>query len=642
MCGITGILNFSNSTTRASEHLVESMTKVLQHRGPDDSGVYVNADGTLGLGFRRLSIIDLSEAGHQPMSADDGNLHVVFNGEIYNHRRLRSELTARGYCYRSETDTESILYAYQEWGTSFVSRLYGMFAIAIWDARKNTILLARDRIGIKPLYYYLGSDFIVFASEIKAILKHPLVPCAVDDQALADYLSLMMVPGESTMFRGIRKLAPGNMLTVDSYGDAAFTTYWDLNHRTENHAPSDLGREDYCVENVRRLLRDSISDRMMSDVPFGVLLSGGIDSSLNVALMAELMDRPVQTFSVGHGSLQKYDELKYARQVANQFGTEHHEMMLEERDVIDFLPKMVWHQDEPNGDPVCAPMYFVSKLARDSGTIVVQVGEGSDEQFVGYQHYLKELQYFQWFYRIVPSPVAAAAFHASKTLKPYHLGIEYLRRAARRDQAFHGGALAFSEHLKGSLLNREFRSRVLGAGRIAQKYAIEALNSAVDTAASDYLRSISYIELKSRLADLLLMRVDKMSMAASVEARVPFLDHRLVEFTMQIPWHLKIKGNIPKYILKRAAEGILPENIIYRRKQGFAAPIAEWLRAGRLRLVAREVIFESPLVRTGPLVGSFIDTLFRRHSAGRMDHSVQIWNLVVLCQWYDTYASRGR
>lgn len=641
MCGIVGIFNYSGNESLITTGVLEKMSDEIQHRGPDDNGVFVSTDKHVGLAFRRLSIVDLSEAGHQPMSANGGSVWLVFNGEIYNHLMIRKDLEDKGYRYHSRTDTETILYAYLEYGLDFISKLYGMFAIAIWDSRIDQLLLVRDRIGIKPLYYTTQAGALFFASEIKAIVKHPHIDYELNEQGMYDYLSLLVTPPNESLFRGIHKLEAGHYLTINKKGDIYKKKYWDLTHQTEVFDPTQFSDESFCIENIRRLLRDSIKLRMMSDVPFGVLLSGGIDSSLNVALMSEQMSRPVETFSVGYKDLERYNELAQARQVSQQFKTNHHEILLEERDLIDFLPKMIWHQDEPNADPVCVPMFFVSKLARDSGTIVVQVGEGSDEQFAGYMHYLREMRFQQYYYRLLPSPAQQIAYKMLKKLRPNWVLTDYARRAAHRDAPFYGGAIAFTEELKTRLATPKFSQVSAISGRIASEYSnrLRGMENGAPIN-RNFLREMIYFEFKSRLAELLLMRVDKMSMATSIEARVPFLDHRLVEFSFRIPTNLKTKNRIPKYILKRAAEGIIPDDIIYRKKQGFAAPVREWLRTGKLAGFARDHIFGSDLLKLGFFNAEFINYMFVKHTSGQVNFDREIWSLLVLCMWYDTFMSK--
>lgn len=636
MCGIVGFFNYSGTLNRVSSDLLNHMTEQIRHRGPDDGGIFLSTDHRIGFGFRRLAIVDLSPAGHQPMTNEDESIWLVFNGEIYNHLDIRTDLEAKGYRYKSKTDSETILYAYQEYGIDFITKLLGMFSIAIWDKSKQQLLLVRDRIGIKPLYYFIQDGILFFGSEIKALLANPSIPREVNFQGLYDYLTFLTTPPNETLFKGIYKLEAGHSLIIDSTGTIKKTQYWNLNYESNLYDTRSLTDENFCIANIRSLLRDSIKLRMMSDVPFGVFLSGGIDSSLNVALMSELMIRPVETFSIGYKDLEKYNELEYARKISKHFGTNHHEFFLEEKDFIDFLPLMIWHLDEPNADPVCVPMYYASKLARESGTIVAQVGEGSDEQFAGYLHYLRELRYRRYYYSLLPKIIHRFGHIFFQKLTPDSILVDYARRAMTRDASFYGGAIAFTEEAKGKLLDQSFIQTLEPSGRIPAHYDNELKEITNSTQHHiSYLKNIMYYEFKSRLAELLLMRVDKMSMAASIEARVPFLDHRLVEFSFLIPQNLKIKHGIPKYILKKSAEGIIPNEIIYRKKQGFSAPIREWLRSGQLARYAYERIMESGLMELGLLQKEYVRYLFDRHSLQDAKFDGQIWTLLIASMWYD-------
>src|SRR5918995_1099141 len=408
MCGICGVWEYGATRGDVNRELVERMRDEMQHRGPDDAGELIFDEGRGGLGFRRLSIIDLSAAGHQPMRGCREDLWLVFNGEIYNHAALRQGLAARGHTYHSQTDSETIIHAYEERGSDFVYDIEGDYAIALWDAKLDQLVLVRDRIGVKPLYFYQKNGRFIFASEIKAILQHPSVTAEVDEDAMYHYLTFMTTPAPSTLFRDIKKIPAGHMLTVERNGEIRMKQYWDA-------LPSRVAEARTEAEHraeILRLLRESIRKRMMSDVPFGVFLSGGVDSSANVALMSEQMSRPVETFTVGFTDAEYLNELEQARRIAKQFGTNHHEVIISEKEMHEFLPQMVFHQDEPIADPVCVPLYYVSKLARDSGTIVVQVGEGSDEIFGGYDWFGTYLRIYENFWR-----------HAERTP-------QFLRRAA--------------------------------------------------------------------------------------------------------------------------------------------------------------------------------------------------------------------
>ncbi len=654
MCGICGILNYGNTVDTIDESLLGKMSDRIAHRGPDDSGTFVSPDRKAGFGFRRLSIVDLSAAGHQPMCSPDNSVALMMNGEIYNHLVLRKDLEAKGYRYRSRSDTETVLYAYQEYGVQFVDKLLGMFAIAIWDQKAKRLVLARDRIGIKPLYYTFSNGNFIFGSEIKAILEHPSVHREMDDEALEHYLTFLITPAPSTLFRDIHKLEPGHRMVVDVHGNVTKERYWDPVAGGVQPSIDFYGNpisdsvfrvgdypmtEEHCVATIRKLLKQSIKDRMMSDVPFGVFLSGGIDSSTNVALMAELMDRPVDTFSVGIRDLEKYNEMQYARQIAKQFKTNHREVIIDQKDAFEFLPKLIFHQDEPLADPVCIPLYFVSKLARDNGTIVVQVGEGSDEQFAGYQWMLRELKFYEsaWkYYRLLPGFVRSALYRGIEPLlssRQSYLILDYIRKATEGDELFWGGAINFTEAHKRGLYAARRRSSGHSTAELARQWHAEVMARDPNP---DYLKRMIYLEFRNRLPELLLMRVDKMSMATSVEARVPFLDHRMVEYTMRVPAALKIKNGEPKYILKKAVEGIIPHEIIYRKKQGFAAPVDEWLR-GEWYGFARSKLLESHFVREGYFRKETVAAILDNHKSGKRNQGQYLWNLLNLILWHERW-----
>jgi asparagine synthase (glutamine-hydrolysing) len=653
MCGICGIFNYGNSTPTFDEALLVKMSDTIRHRGPDDSGTFISPEKHVGFGFRRLSIVDLSRAAHQPMFSQDGSVVIVFNGEIYNHQVLRKEFEATGYRYRSRSDTESIINAYQEYGLDFVHKLLGMFAIAIWDQKKQQLVLARDRIGIKPLYYTIASGNFIFGSEIKAILQHPAVYREFNEEALDAFLTFLVSPAPLTMFKNIYKLEPGHRMVIGRDGQIRKEQYWDpvpiglqpsidldgtpIPHSKLLEAGPPTS-EEACISTIRTLLKQSVKDRMMSDVPFGVFLSGGIDSSTNVALMAALMDRPVDTFSVGFRDLEKYNELQYARQIAKEFKTNHHEVIIDQKLAFDFLPKLIYHQDEPIADPVCIPLYFVSKLARDNGTIVIQVGEGSDEQFAGYESYLRELRFYRWLWRpyqtlrLFPRSVLRLATERYTRSHDY-LRLDYVRKATQQDELFWGGVNVFTETHKKSLLNSYQQGRDHRARELARHWHGEILRRDPQ---ADYLKRMVYLEFKNRLPELLLMRVDKVSMATSVESRVPFLDHRLVEYSMTIPNRFKVKAGVPKYILKKAVEGLIPSNIIHRKKQGFAAPVNEWLRSEWFGFMESRIL-NSSLMKQNIFNREFIRTLIKDHEDGRRDEGLPLWALLNLTLWYDNW-----
>lgn len=464
------------------------------------------------------------------MCNQDQTIWIVFNGEIYNHLEIRKELEKLGYKYRTKSDTETIIYAYEQFGFDFIHKLNGMFAIAIWDERKKLFIAYRDRIGKKPFYYTFQNGQFIFASEIKSILKHTEVRKELNLNALSNYLTFLIPPSPETMFDGIKKLPAGHRLILNQTGELKIEEYYDVLNSENEKIETD---EELIKNNILQLLRQSIKDRMISDVPFGVFLSGGIDSSTNVALMAELMDRPVDTFSVGYKDFKEFNEFNYARKVAEIFKTNHHEILIDVKDALEFLPKLVYHQDEPLADPVCIPLYFVSKLARENGTIVVQVGEGSDEEFAGYPWMLRELRLTKinnYIFKNMPS-IFNSIFY--KLIKKFWseegklLELDYLRRIKDRQEIYWGGAINFTKEHKNKLLLKGLNNSYDIVKQVYDKYRSKSK-------VNDPLRQMIYLEFKNRLPELLLMRVDKMSMATSVEARVPFLDYRLVEYSFKI------------------------------------------------------------------------------------------------------------
>ena len=634
---------YGAASGRVGVGLVERMRDRMEHRGPDDSGARVFDDGRLGLGFRRLAIVDLSHAGNQPMSGCEGaGVWLVFNGEIYNHAGLRAGLERRGHVYRSRTDSETIIHLYEERGLDFINEIEGDFAIALWDSRRERLVLARDRVGVKPLYFMHASGRLIFASEIKSILAHTEVAAEVNEEALYHYLSFLTTPAPRTLFAGINKIPAGHMLVVGRDGSVETKRYWDAlppDARTNGDGARAVSEEEHRAE-ILRLLRDSISKRMMADVPFGVFLSGGVDSSANVALMAEQMSRPVETFTVAYKDHAELNELDSARDIATRFGTNHHEVLIDERDMLDLLPRMVFHQDEPLADPVCVPLYYVSKLARESGTIVVQVGEGSDELFSGYDKYVKYLRLYERFWRHAERAPRLARRAAGALASPLVVAAtgnaeasELARRFGAGESPFWGAAVVFGEGLKSRLVSRELRAR-LGALSSYEVVREDLERIERERPHSDFLARMTYLELKLRLPELLLMRVDKMTMAASIEARVPFLDHRLVEYAMGVPRSLKVEGRSGKHVLKRALEEVLPRDVLYRPKRGFGAPVEGWFRgASAAELESR--VRNSPLRRRDFLDYSFVARLFEEHRRGARDHGFHLWTLLNLSLWYE-------
>jgi asparagine synthase (glutamine-hydrolysing) len=584
MCGIAGVLSFTNSAFRVSEPYLTRMRDVMAHRGPDGAGIFVSPDRRLGLGFRRLAIIDLSERAMQPMSNEDGTLWVVFNGEIYNHAEIRAELERRGgHRWKTDhSDTEVILHAFEEWGIDCLQKFRGMFAIALWDAKQRQLWLIRDRIGVKPLYYSIHHGRITFASEIKALLQDEEQKRGVNEEALYYYLSFNATPAPNTLFSGIQKLAPGTWLRVNEDGHVQESRYWDVLDHTR---PLTNVSEAEIAERILSELRTSVKLRKISDVPVGVFLSGGIDSSTNAALFSEGEGHPVRTFSIGYDrEYESYpSELPYARRIAHEVGAEHHELLLRESDLLNSLPLIIRHQDEPLADPVCVPVYYVSKLARDAGVIVCQVGEGSDELFWGYKYWKDSLRLQRLTNLLpIPSPLRELGLTGLDFVERsrgasyrHQFSCEVLKRALSNQPVFWGGAEVFSDSQKRQLLSPRLRKKF---AELSSWEALRPIRQRFDEKAWEPspLNWMTYLDLNLRLPELLLMRVDKMSMAVSLEARVPFLDHKFVELAMSIPEAVKTRNGVLKYILKKAVRGVIPDELIDRKKQGFGVPVYEW------------------------------------------------------------------
>ena len=577
MCGIVGALRFDGNGFRVTEPYITTMREQVVHRGPDGGDTWVDDEGRIGLGFRRLAIIDLSDAAMQPMTNEDGSIHLVFNGEIYNHAEIRAELEALGgHTFRTDhSDTEMIVHAFEQWGIDCLHRFRGMFALAIWDARSQELWLVRDRVGIKPLYFSVHHGRIVFGSEIKALLQDPAQERAVDEESFFHYLSFLTTPAPRTLFRGINKLPGGMWMRITADGAIREQRYWDP---LANAEPLTGVPDAEIAERILDVLRTSVQLRKVSDVPVGVFLSGGIDSSTNAALFSEGERDTVKTFSIGYeGEYETYkNELHYARQMAERVGAEHHERLLTVDDLLDFLPAMVRLQDEPIADPVCVPVYYVSKLARDNGVIVAQVGEGADELFWGYPAWKVYRNLQRYDDLPVPSVLKRAGVAAATKIgKGERREVEFLRRGADDQPIFWGGAEAFTHTQKQRLLSTRLRRDLVG---LSSWDVIEPIRARFDEQAWERspLAWMSYMDLNMRLPELLLMRVDKMSMGVSLEGRVPFLDHKFVELALSIPEDVKTRNGELKHILKRAVRGVIPDELIDRPKQGFGVPVYEW------------------------------------------------------------------
>ena len=587
MCGIAGTLVFDRSAFRITPAFAGRMRDAMRHRGPDGSGLYLSPDGRLALGHRRLSIIDLSTLANQPMANEDGSIWVVFNGEVYNHADLRADLVRRGgHTWQTDhSDTEVLLHAYEEWGIDFVHRLRGMFAFALWDGRKRELWLVRDRLGIKPLYYSTHHGRLNFASEIKALLQDPQQDRVVNERSLFDYFSFLSSPAPETLFDGIYKVPAGHWFRVQPDGSMQCRRYWDYLASTAEQL---TGTDDELAESLLGELRTAVRLHKISDVPMGVFLSGGVDSSLNAALFSEGEAAPIHTFTIGYkGQHESYgDETPHARQMAGRIGATHHELMLDAEDLVSFLPRMIEMQDEPLGDPVCVPVYYVSKLARDHGVTVCHVGEGSDELFGGYEswHRMQSIQermdrWLPGIQRAALRTLAVAGF--SRTVH-----YEWLRRRAQGQPVFWSGVESFSRYGKFRLISPRLREsfREYQSWQVIHPFYEDFCRRSGDT---HPLAWMSYSNLVLRLPELLLMRVDKMAMSVGLETRVPFLDHVFVELAGRIPITRRCDAQGPKRLLKRAARGLVPDELLNRRKQGFGVPMHEWF-VGRLQRLIRD------------------------------------------------------
>jgi asparagine synthase (glutamine-hydrolysing) len=621
MCGICGIVNFI-VTDHVDRQLVERMTSAQAHRGPDDYGYFV--DGNAGLGHRRLSIIDLS-GGKQPIFNEDGSVVVVFNGEIYNYADLTADLLDRGHQFATRSDTETIVHAYEEYGDECMRDFRGMFAFAIWDRRQKRLLLVRDRLGIKPVYYYTGKDFFVFASEIKSLLQHPQVPREVDRQALDLYLALRYVPGPRTMFKNIFKLQPGHRMTVDPNG-VRIAKYWDLNYDS---------RRNIDLEEFQHLLEESVRLRLIAEVPLGVFLSGGLDSTAMLAMMSRIKEGDrVKTFSVGYESsgageseIEEANEFEFAREAAARFGAEHHEFRLTAEDFRKAIPKMVSHLDEPMADPTCIPLYFISKLARNYITVVLS-GEGADETMAGYTFYRKMLAVENVRKRIGP---LAVGFPMIALLPVGDRVRAYLRRVGSSiENHYRGMVKGLSLETRLALTGEDRVEKCDGRlGEIFDGYFKHVRNASP-------LNRMLYVDAKVWLPEDLLLKADKMTMATAVELRVPFLDHKLVEHISALPDDAKVRGHQGKWILRQTIGTEIPPSILHRTKKGFPMPAAAWFRT-HLREFVRDTLLGHDSACGRYFNRQAIEEIVTLQEKGKFSGYQEVWSLVVFEQWHKQF-----
>ncbi|MDH5174004.1 MAG: asparagine synthase (glutamine-hydrolyzing) [Elusimicrobiota bacterium] len=633
MCGICGIVNFDKEGHIDGE-ILKKMCDVLEHRGPDDEGYFIGtADNGqpagIGLGIKRLAIIDL-ETGHQPIRNEDGKIWIVYNGEIYNFPELRAETERKGHKYYTKSDTETIIHLYEDYGANCVKYLRGMFAFGLWDGHKEQLLLARDRLGQKPLVYTVHQGNLIFASEIKSILQYPGLKCQVDMDALHYYLTYQFVPSPLTMFEGINKLPPASTLLCDRKGNIKLQRYWQLNYNNKLK----LDEKEYS-RRILDLLEESTKMRLISDVPLGAFLSGGLDSSTVVGMMSRLVDKPVKTFSVGFEE-KSFTELKYARLVADYFHTEHFEFMVKPN-VIEILPRLIWHYNEPFADPSAIPTYYIARETARYVKVALN-GDGGDENFAGYDRY--KANKLSSYYGKLPEfireviirrlvrnlPESTKRKDLIRRLKQFIQASSF--SPERRNAKWHS---FFDDDMKQSLYREEMRDRFRNFDTFGYMADITSQSNG-----EDFLDKILYTDMMTYLPDNLLVKMDIATMANSLETRSPFLDHKLIEFTAQIPAHLKLKGFTSKYILKKALRDLLPREILHRGKMGFGLPIGEWFRQ-ELKGYVREILLHKRCIDRGYFEKETVQQLLEEHISGKVDHGYRLWILLNLELWHQMF-----
>lgn len=639
MCGICGLYHYDKRPV--SSDILISMTSSLEHRGPDEDGYYLNTlkenrgsswrhnsgAGNLGFGHRRLSIIDLRD-GQQPMSSADDNLWIVFNGEIYNFETLRNQLIQKGYEFKTKSDTETILYAYEEWGKDCVKHLRGMFAFALWDKKRQRLFLGRDRLGIKPLYYFWNGFSFVFGSEIKALLASNEISKEINSEAILDYFSFLYIPGPKSIFSEIKKLQPGHTLTVEG-GGVEVDKYWDVSF----HPDSSISEKQWCEEIIEKLI-DSINVRLVSEVPLGAFLSGGIDSSAVVALMSSLLQEPVKTSSIGFDD-DRFNELPHAREIVNRYQTEHDEQIVTP-DAVDALDKLTWHYDEPFADSSALPTYYVSKMTRKKVTVALS-GDGGDENFAGYRRYYFDRLENQ-LRGIFPDTFRSAVVGPLSRIYPKADWLPQIFRAktlltnlsVSPLQGYYNSMSWFGSDKK-AILAPDLRKHL-------ESYNPEELfeqhGLAADT--DDPLSRIQYIDMKTYLVDGILTKVDRASMANSLEVRVPLLDHEFVELIAKIPSNLKLRGREGKAILKQSLRPYVPDSILCRPKRGFSIPLKDWLR-NELKPVFTQAVLEDSSGVSRYLDQNCIHKMWLDHQSGIRDYAAELWSLLFFAKWLQKF-----
>ncbi|MEW6009459.1 MAG: asparagine synthase (glutamine-hydrolyzing) [Candidatus Omnitrophota bacterium] len=628
MCGICGKVYLDNRKT-IDNNIINRMCNVLKHRGPDGGGIFV--DGNVGLGHRRLKIIDLSQAANQPMSNEEESIWIVCNGEIYNFRQLRSNLERKSHIFKSNTDIEVIIHLYEEVGVECVKQLRGMFAFCLWDNKKRRLLLARDRVGKKPLVYCIVGDSLIFASEIKAILQDPCVIPQVNLNALDDYLTYQYVPAPETMFLGIKKLPPAHIMVYEN-GKINIEKYWSLDYRNKT-----LMRQEEICQRLLEILKEATRIRLISDVPLGVFLSGGIDSSAIVSLMSEVSSEPIKTFSIGFEE-ESFNELQYAQRISRIFNTKHREFIVKPQ-AADILPKLIWHFNEPFADSSCIPTYYLSKMTREEVTVALN-GDGGDESFAGYERYVANK--LAAAYDLIPLSLRKIfnfliLDHLSESTNKKDF-IKRLKRFTKVNsdpkQRYSSWMSIFDEGLKRDLYSKEFIHNLNYRGGSA--YIREAYHQAK---ADNFLDATLSVDVATYLAGDLLVKMDIASMANSLEARSPFLDQEVMEFAASIPANLKLNGWTTKYILKKAFAHRLPKEILNRVKAGFAVPIGSWFRK-ELKDYAYNLLLDNRAIRRGYFRKGAIQQILDEHINGKIDHGGRIWSLINLELWHQIFIDR--
>jgi len=629
MCGITGFVDLwtTGAVRPGAERgvLLDNMCRIIRHRGPDDQGMLLK-DG-VALGMRRLSIIDLS-GGQQPIAGEDGSVTIVFNGEIYNFLELKPQLEQCGHTFKTHSDTEAIVHAYEEYGAACVDHLRGMFAFAIWDGKAQKLFMARDRVGKKPLYYTVTRNrTLVFGSELKTLLEHPDVERETDPQALDAYLTLGYVPDPLSIFKNIRKLPPGHCLTF-AKGEVKLSQYWDFQFTTTEAR----NEEDY-LEELRALLEESVRLRLISDVPLGAFLSGGIDSSTVVALMARHMGQPVKTFSIGFHE-DSFNELEFARLTAKKFGTDHHEFFVTP-EICDIVDELAWHFDEPFADSSAIPTYVVSKLAREHVTVILS-GDGGDELFAGYTRYVIDRKRSGFSY--MPAVVRKGVMQPLSSRLPHGtLGRNFIHNISLDPiDRYLDSVSVFTRLNKESLYTSDFKSQLADPDWVA--HCFHKLAAKVEN--GNALDRLLYLDSKTYLPGDIMTKVDRMSMAVSLEARAPLLDHKLIDFVTRVPSALKLVGDETKHILKKAVRGLIPDEILNRPKQGFGVPVQEWINQ-QLRERMRQTLTDTRTRQRGYVDSKYLDVLLDEHERGRRDHSTGLWALLMLELWHRQFIDQS-